>query len=166
MILPERLTNESFTEFGHVARAGKGIVRSIRDGAVELTRSAAAFAHDAQASDLALDFYDVRPAEGLLTITQAERHEHTSQMFVPMAVKNYLVVVWEGHPSAGARARAFVAGPEDVVIYSPGVWHHGIIALGERGLLASTMWRTRGGTDVEFLQLPGPVAVDLGSVAS
>lgn len=157
----QRLTSTNFASFGHVARTGEGSIKSIRADSVILTKSPAIFHHDDQAIDLALDFYDVQPEIGSVRIVQAERHVHSSQMFVPMAVAHYLVIVWSGHPAEGAPASAFLGGPEDVVIYDPGVWHHGIIAVGERGLLASTMWRTRGGTDVEFLQLPAALEFDL-----
>lgn len=164
MIRVQRLEPAGFAEFGHVARSGEGVTRSIRADTVLLSKSSTEFGHDEAAIDLALDFYDVQPEKDVVRIVQAERHAHSSQMFVPMAVESYLVVVWDGDPRAGGRPSAFLGGPRDVVIYHPGVWHHGIIAIGGRGLLASTMWRTRGGTDVEFVDLPAPLefAVERG----
>lgn len=161
MIHFERLNHNSFMEFGHVGRSGAGMTRTIRDGSVLLSKSPAEMTHDEQALDLALDFYDVRPADDPLRISVAERHEHSSQMFVPMSGQSYLVIAWDAHPAQGGKVRAFVAAPDDVVIYKPGVWHHGIISLERQGLFASTMWRTRGGTDVEFLELPQPFALSL-----
>lgn len=161
MIAFERLTQDSFMEFGHVGRSGAGITKSIRDGSVLLSKSPSVLSHDAQAFDLALDFYDVQPADNPMQISIAEHHEHSSQMFVPMSGQHYLVIVWHDHPAQGGQVRAFVGAPDDVVIYNPGVWHHGIIALDRQGLFASTMWRTRGGTDVEFLQIPQPFALPL-----
>lgn len=157
MIEVQRLEAAGFAPFGHVARSGEGTARSIRADTVLLTKSSTVFHHDEAAVDLALDFYDVQPEKDMIRIVQAERHEHSSQMFVPMAVENYLVVVWNGDPREGGAPCAFLGGPEDVVIYHPGIWHHGIIAIGSRGLLASTMWRTRGGRDVEFIDLPAPL---------
>lgn len=161
MIQFERLTEDSFSEFGYVGRSGAGITKAIRDGSVLLSKSPAALSHDETALDLALDFYDVQPAADPMQISIAERHEHSSQMFVPMSGQHYLVIVWDDHPAQGGKVRAFVGAPDDVVIYKPGVWHHGIISLDRQGLFASTMWRTRGGTDVEFLQIPEPFALPL-----
>lgn len=159
MIKVRRLDPAGFAPFGHVARSGEGTTKSIRADTVLLSKSSAVFRHDEAAVDLALDFYDVQPEKDIVRIVQAERHEHSSQMFVPMAVENYLVVVWDGDPRAGGTPAAFLGGPADVVIYHPGVWHHGIVAIGGRGLLASTMWRTRGGRDVEFIDLPAPLDI-------
>jgi ureidoglycolate lyase len=160
------LTAASFKAFGHVARSGEGAVKSIRADTVLLTKSPAVFEHDADAPDHALDFYDVQPAGETIRVVQAERHEHSAQMFIPMAVDRYLVIVWDADPRQGGEASAFLGGPEDIVIYQPGIWHHGIIAVGERGLFASTMWRTRGGRDVEFVDLPSPLVLSLESDAA
>lgn len=160
------LTASSFQPFGYVGRSGEGEVKSIRADTVLLTKTPVAYEHDTQALDLALDFYDVKPAGEQLSIVQAERHEHSAQMFVPMSVDRYLVIVWDGDPREGGKPSAFLGGPEDVVVYHPGIWHHGIIAVGERGLFASTMWRTRGGRDVEFIDLPAALELSLGSDAS
>ena len=156
-----RLTSEAFAEFGHIGRAGEGVTKSIRGGTALLTRSPAMFAHDALAVDLALDFYEVQAEAEVLRAAEAERHPHSAQMFVPMSVDRYLVVVWKEHPERSPSPSVFVAGPRDVVVYKPGVWHHGIIAVAGDALFASAMWRTRGGTDAEFLTLPAPLDIDL-----
>lgn len=158
----ERLTQLAFAPFGNVARSEQGTTKSIRDGSVLLTKSPASFSHSDEAVDLSLDFYDVQPEGKIIHLVQAERHEHSSQMFIPISVKRYLVVVWPDDPREGSEAEAFLGMPGDVVIYNPGIWHHGIIALDERGLFASTMWRTRGGRDVEFVALPTPVDIATG----
>lgn len=155
------LTAENFVAYGTVGRAGTDLVKIIRNGAVALTKSAAAFEHDMRALDHALEFYQVKAEGTTLEAVQAEQHPHSAQMFIPMNVERYLVVVWNDHPNSGCKPQAFVGGPEDVVIYKPGVWHHGIVALGRDGLFASTMWKTRGGTDVEFLSLSTPEIFDL-----
>uniref|UniRef100_UPI003342040E ureidoglycolate lyase n=1 Tax=Paracoccus sp. TaxID=267 RepID=UPI003342040E len=126
-----------------------------------LSKSPAELTHDEYALDMTLDFYDVQPANDPLQINIAERHEHSSQMFVPMSGQHYLVIVWDDHPAQDGKVRAFVGAPDDVVIYKPGIWHHGIISLNRPGVFASTMWRTRGGTDVEFLQVPQPFVLPL-----
>jgi len=159
--LLRRLTPGNFKSYGYVGQVGEGLVKTIRNGGAILTKSPVGFEHDEAAPDHALEFYQVKPEGTSLTAVQAERHPHSSQMFIPMSVEKYLVVVWPDHPETGCTPEAFVAGPQDVVIYKPGVWHHGIVALGREGVFASTMWKTRGGTDAEFLQLPSPQIIDL-----
>lgn len=160
----ERISSRNFSRFGHVGRPGDGLVKSIRDGGAVLTKTPARMRHDADGLDLALDFYQVRPESGRLEAVQAERHPHSSQIFIPMSVDRYLVVVWPDHPDA-SEPNVFVAGPEDAVIYDPGVWHHGIVALGREALFASAMWRTRGGVDAEFHTLARPLSLDLSGAA-
>lgn len=155
----ERISAHGFAPYGHLARPGEGLVKSIREGAAILTKAPGNMRHDDEGVDLALDFYQVRPEPGRIEVAQAERHPHSSQMFIPMSVDRYMVVVWPGQPDSGD-ARAFLAGPEDVVIYNPGVWHAAILTLGREGLFASAMWRTRGGTDAEFLRLARPIGFD------
>jgi len=156
-----RLTPASFADYGYVGRAGEGLVKTIRNGGAVLTKSPVGFEHDDEAVDHALEFYQVKAEGATLQAAQAERHPHSAQMFIPMSVESYLVVVWNDHPNGGGVPAAFVAGPEDVVVYKPGIWHHGIVALGRDGLFASTMWKTRGGTDVEFLPLEQKAVFDL-----
>jgi ureidoglycolate lyase len=156
-----RLTPESFAVYGYVGRAGDGVVKTIRNGGAVLTKSPVSFEHDVEAVDHALEFYQVKAEGTTLHAMQAERHPHSAQMFIPVSVESYLVVVWNNHPNGGGLPAAFVAGPEDVVVYKPGIWHHGIVALGRDGLFASTMWKTRGGTDVEFLPLEQKATFDL-----
>lgn len=164
MVSLRPLTHEEFAPFGHVASVGEGDTKSIRDGIARLTKSQAVFAHDTDATDFALDFYEVEGEGPTLRLTQAEVHTHSAQMFIPMSVSQYLVIVWEGHPH-NSRAHGFIGGPEDLVIYNPGVWHHGIIALGHRGTFASTMWRVPGGRDVEFLGLETALELQVGTTA-
>jgi ureidoglycolate lyase len=60
-----------------------------------------------------------------------EAHPASTQVFVPMRVARYLVVVARGGataPDLGTLA-AFVAHGAQGVSYRPGVWHHPMIAL-------------------------------------
>jgi ureidoglycolate lyase len=145
-----RLSTETFAHFGHVARAGEGLVKEIRGGAVRLSRSEALFRHTPEAVDFTIDFYEVRGESETLTVRMAENHPNSSQVFIPMQVARYLVVVWPDRPGAGVEPEAFIGTADDVVVYNPGVWHQGIVALDSDAVFASAMWRTRGGVDVEF----------------
>lgn len=156
----ERISARGFAPFGHLARPGEGLVKSVRNGGAVLTKSPAEMRHDEDGIDFALDFYQVRPEGDRLDVAMIERHPHSSQIFIPMAVDRYMVVVWPDQPG-DSQPRAFLCGPEDAVIYNAGVWHAGIVALGRDALFASAMWRTRGGVDAEFHQLAPAVSFDL-----
>lgn len=59
-----------------------------------------------------------------------EKHPHSTQLFVPMTARRYLVVVALGGDAPDlATARCFVARANQGVAYRPGVWHHPMIAL-------------------------------------
>ncbi|WP_164870800.1 ureidoglycolate lyase [Mesobaculum littorinae] len=158
MITATLLTPEVFAPYGHVGRAGQGVVAEVREGQVRTTRSEIPFPHDPEAVDPSLDLHEVAPAAAPLKLLHAQRHPYSTQLFVPMQVSRWLVVVWPEGPAAPPVA--FVAGPQDTVVYAPGVWHHGILALDTPALFAAFMWRTGRGDETESLPVLDPVTVD------
>ncbi|WP_238364689.1 ureidoglycolate lyase [Mesobacterium pallidum] len=153
------LTAEDFAPYGSVARPGAGAVKAIRDGQVRLSKSPAGFEHAAGAPRLALDFYEVAATAPRLSAQQVERHPLSTQMFSPMRATRWLVAVWPDGPDG--QVEAFVAGPEEVVTYDPGVWHHGVVALDSTATFTSLMFKTPDGQgDTEFAALPAPVLID------
>ncbi|MEW5423237.1 ureidoglycolate lyase [Amorphus sp. 3PC139-8] len=159
MIEAKALTPEAFAPFGQVLQNGVGTVKAIRDGSVTLTKTATRCVHDATADNFAIDFYEAAPEAGRLTMTQAEQHPHSAQLFVPLNANRYLVVVWESEPGDRSVPQAFLAGGRDLVVYNPGVWHHGIVALDRQTLFVSAMWKTPDGTDTVFRTLQRPFEV-------
>ena len=85
-----------------------------------------------------------------LVATQMERHEFSSQSFVPIEVGRWLVVIApharEGGPDM-RRARAF------------NVWHHPLTILDHPAAFAVYMWLEGGKGDEEFFTLPTPVTI-------
>lgn len=65
-----------------------------------------------------------------LALALLERHPFSTQVFLPMNARRYLVVVARGDqaPDPGTLA-AFVARGDQGISYRPGVWHHPIVAL-------------------------------------
>ena len=65
-----------------------------------------------------------------IEIERLERHPASTQIFVPMGARRYLVVVALGDAAPDpATLRAFVATGTQGITYRPGVWHHPMIAL-------------------------------------
>jgi ureidoglycolate lyase len=159
-VIARPLTPEGFAPYGHVARPGLGYVKMIRGGSVRLSKSATAFAHASEAPEAALDFYEVQPETGPLCARVIERHPFSAQLFCPMGAARWLVVIWPEGPEGAPLA--FVAGPEDVVTYAPGLWHHGIVALDRPTCFSSLMWKAGAG-DTEFLDLAAPVMIEWGA---
>mgnify|MGYP003884484835 CR=1 FL=1 len=158
MIQTRPLTPDTFAPFGHVARPGLGAVKTIRDGAVRLSKSETRFRTLPEAAEPALDFYEVAPDALPLRASRIERHPWSAQLFCPMEGARWLVAVWPDGPEGAPLA--FVAGPQDVVTYAPGLWHHGIVALDQPACFASLMWKSAEGIgDTEFHDLAAPVDI-------
>lgn len=63
-------------------------------------------------------------------IAMLEKHPGSTQVFVPMNARRYVVIVALGGDSPDlSTLRAFVAHGRQAVTYRPGVWHHPMIAL-------------------------------------
>jgi ureidoglycolate lyase len=98
----------------------------------------------------------VRPAMLPLRVERVERHPHAAQAFVPLDTGPYLVTVMPSRPDGSpdhAAARAFVVPPTLGVVYRPGVWHSGIVALDRQATFVVLMWRGAADDDV-FADVP------------
>ncbi len=134
------LDAESYARFGDVISA-RGSHRPANQG------TARKFEHLAELTDLRAG--QARPHVSLFRcapyatfpfeVTLLEKHPRSTQLFIPMNARKYLVVVALGHVQAGAESgrvdcpdlstlSAFVVGSEGIT-YRPGTWHHPLIAL-------------------------------------
>jgi ureidoglycolate lyase len=95
--------------------------------------------------------------------TMMERHEYSSQSFIPQEGGRWLAIV-APHAAGGgpdmARARAFLCGPNQGVTYGADVWHHPFTVLDREARFVIVMWRTGGPGDEEFVEVP-PFSVEL-----
>jgi ureidoglycolate lyase len=91
-----------------------------------------------------------------------ERHPCSTQLFVPLTCRRFLVVVCpedaRGEPDL-AHPRAFVCGPGQGINYRAGVWHHPIIALEEPAELLMLAWEDGTARDCEERPLSTPFLV-------
>lgn len=99
-----------------------------------------------------------------LTATQMERHEFSSQSFVPIEAGRWLVMVapkaGDGKPDM-SRAETSLPGPGQGVTYRAGLWHHPMTIFDRPATFAVYMWLTGGAGDEEFFTLPEPITIDL-----
>ena len=96
-----------------------------------------------------------------LVATELERHEFSSQTFVPLDVSRWLIVVAPHAPGGGPDLngiKAFVATSDQGVTYRPNTWHHGLTVLDKPARMATIMWRTGGHGDEEFVPVD-PVTI-------
>lgn len=83
-----------------------------------------------------------------LPIALLERHPASTQLFVPMNARRYLVVVAQGgeQPDLTTLA-AFVAHGAQGISYRPGIWHHPMIALDAEADFTCLVWEDGSADD-------------------
>jgi len=86
------------------------------------------------------------------SIDMLERHPYSSQIFIPLNVSRYIVVVAPEGPDI-TRAQAFLAPGNVGIVYRQGVWHAGARVLDRAGSFAVMMWRNDSADDEEFISL-------------
>ncbi|MBI2393304.1 MAG: ureidoglycolate lyase [Deltaproteobacteria bacterium] len=87
-----------------------------------------------------------------------EKHPASTQVFVPMNARRYLVVVSLGDEAPDlSTMRAFVASGTQAITYRPGVWHHPMIALDAETDFVSLVFED--GTELDCVEAP----LDAGS---
>lgn len=155
-IVAQPLTAEAFAPFGDVLAAPMEPGRVYFDKGLKNGRAGAR---------PSLAVTHARPLAALpLRATVLERHEFSSQSFMPLDVSRWLIVVApygaDGGPDP-SRAIAFVAGPGQGVTYHMGTWHHGFTALDRPACFAIFMWRDGTSSDEEFRQLAAPFTVQV-----
>lgn len=109
-------------------------------------------------ANASLSMTHAMPLQSLpMRTTMLERHEFSSQSFLPLSVARWLVIV--APPAAGGgpdtlRARAFLAGPQQGITFRVGTWHHGLTVLDRPADFAIFMWRDGSKGDEEFVTVP------------
>lgn len=155
-IVAEPLTAEAFAPFGDVLTPPAAPGRDYFDAGLGNARPGAR---------PSVSVSRIAPLDRLpLRATMLERHEHSSQSFVPLEVGRWLVIVAPPAPGGGpdaARARAFIAGPGQGITYRLGTWHHGMTVLDREATFAVFMWRDGTPGDEEFVPLATPLDIVL-----
>ena len=153
-IVAEPLTAEAFKPFGAVLEGPP------TPGRVYVSET---LANGRAHAPVCLSVATVEPKKDLpLRVTVLERHEHSSQTFVPLSVSRYLVLATLDAPGGGpdlTRLRAFVARSGQGVTYAMGTWHHPVTVLDAPASFAVLMWRDGTSGDEEFVPVTTPLTV-------
>lgn len=154
MIKAQPLDSASFAPFGTVLRAPGDAGRDyFDDGLVNLRTEAKPSLSVARV---------VEPVVLPFAVKLMERHAFSSQSFVPMQAARWLVVVAPHAADGGPdikRMQAFIAGPDEGIIFGADIWHHPLTVLDGPGSFAIGMWRAGDDGDEEFFDLPEPVII-------
>lgn len=144
----ELLTVEAFTPYGDVLTLPTSAGRTYYNDALGNLRKEAK-------PSLSLSLREPSPALPLRA-TMLERHEYSSQTFIPIDVDQYLVVVAPHLPDGGPdimQARAFLASGDQGVTYRADTWHHGMTVFGRPASFVVFMWAAGGEGDEEFVEV-------------
>lgn len=99
-----------------------------------------------------------------LIVDTLEQHPYSAQVFLPIDVARYMIVVAPsdemGNPDL-AQSRAFLAPGNVGVVYRPGVWHAGAAVLDRPGSFGVLMWRNDTADDEVFRDLSASLQVEL-----
>ena len=147
-LIPQPLTRQAFAPFGDVIDVPQEAGRTYYEDALGNLRPQAR-------PSLSMSFRAPTPDRPLKSELM-ERHEFSSQTFVPVDVARWLIGVAPHAAKGGpdmAGARAFVANGQQGVTYKPNTWHHGLTTLDQPGRFAVFMWRA-GTADEEFVPVP------------
>ncbi|MFZ5779730.1 MAG: ureidoglycolate lyase [Pseudomonadota bacterium] len=140
------LTREAFAPFGDVIDVPTEPGRTYYEEALGNLRPGAR-------PSLSLSL-KAETSERPLTAELLERHEFSSQTFLPLDAARWLIVVAPHAATGGpdvAGVKAFIAGGRQGVTYRPNTWHHGLTVLDRPGRFAVFMWRDGGKGDEEFV---------------
>jgi ureidoglycolate lyase len=161
----EPLTGVAFEIFGDVIEAPRGGGRTVNDGTAVRHDDIAALELTADGGRPVLGLFRVRPQHLPFECRTLERHPLSSQAFVPVGERRFLVVVapaGDGKPDAAA-TRAFVTDGRQGVNYRRGVWHHPVLALdGETDFVM--MGRADDGRDCDVAPFTGGAGVRIARI--
>lgn len=147
----EPLTADAFAPFGDVIEVSGEFGRHYFSDALGNARPAV---------PPSLSVTTKAPSALPLTLTAMERHEYSSQTFVPMDVSRWLVVVAphgrDGGPDIDGM-RGFLARGDQGVTFGVDVWHAPNAVLDRPSRMAIFMWAAGDDGDEEFRDLPEPV---------
>ncbi len=150
------LTAEAFAPYGHVIELPKS-------GRVDLVAELVNARKGRADARLALTA--IEPIALPYEFSAMESHQHSSQAFVPVEVSRYLLVVATSAPDGKpdlARAKSFVAGPQQSVIYAPGIWHQPMRVLDRVARFAIFTFIDGTAADETWATLPHAVVLEGG----
>lgn len=123
------LTAEAFAPFGDVIET-RGAPRKINNGHALRFHDLAQLDLEQQGGRAIVSIFRSTPPTFPFAIRTMEHHPLSSQAFMPISGRPYLVVVAPAGRFDAARIEAFVARANQGVNFRAGVWHHFNLAFG------------------------------------
>ena len=134
-IVARPLTQPNYARYGNVLSSARGDVAAVAAnlGTAQKRNRLAPLINRRPGAEANLSVLHCSPvAERPVPLRLLEKHPHSTQLFVPMNARRYLVVVAEGSDAPDLTTlAAFIAEGPQAITYHPGIWHHPMIALDE-----------------------------------
>jgi ureidoglycolate lyase len=128
----EALNAESFAEFGEVIEIGANPAEMINSGHTEKFSRLATIDAAEQDGQPAVHIYRSQPLLLPLLLTVMEKHPLSSQAFMPLHSRPFLVIVARpGDQLESHAVRAFRSNGKQGINLRRGIWHHYQVSLGE-----------------------------------
>ncbi|MEO8798382.1 MAG: ureidoglycolate lyase [Polyangiaceae bacterium] len=132
-ITARELTQASYARYGDVLSADRDDVAAVPAnlGTAQKRNRLTALVNARAEAKANVSVFRCSPVnERPIPLHLLEKHPHSTQIFVPMNARRYLVVVAEGGDAPDlSTLAAFVASGNQAIAYRPGIWHHPMIAL-------------------------------------
>ena len=126
----EPLTAAAFASFGTVVEAPHTGGRAANEGTALRFDDIAPLVLTAAGGRPLLSWMRVTPVELPFSCRRLERHPRSSQLFMPVGSRRFLVVVSIGDKTPEmTKLRAFQTNGSQGVNFGPGTWHHAALAL-------------------------------------
>lgn len=140
----EALTASAFAPFGAVLEAPSAGKNDLANLLVNLRAEARPH----------VVLLGIEPATSPFTVVEMERHRYSAQLFLPLDVARYLVIVAlpAGPEQPDVTAfRAFIAPGHVGILYRAGTWHHPMRCLDRPGRFASLTFLAGTADDETFV---------------
>jgi ureidoglycolate lyase len=147
-LTPRPLITDAFLPFGEVLEAPPEPGQSFFNSGLANLRSSAS---------PNLRIVNRLPTALPLQANLLERHEFSSQTFLPLELGRVLIVVAPHAADGGPdvkRAEAFLASARQGFTYRPNTWHHGLTVLDRPARMAVFMWCDGTAADEQFVSVP------------
>lgn len=127
-----QLTAQDFSSFGQVIDPNRVEPETINEGTSKRYSDLAVLDLNVDAVKPKISVYVSSARRFPLPIEKLERHVQSSQVFIPLGMQRFaLVVALGGDNPDPASVTAFVTSPGQSICLHRGTWHHSLIALGD-----------------------------------
>lgn len=131
-IICRELTQESFSPFGQLIDRNTVTPETINEGTSKRYSDLAALDLNVDAVRPKISIYVASARPFPLRIAKLERHRESSQVFIPLGMHRFALVVAVGGEAPDTDSMtAFVTSPGQGICLHRGTWHHSLIALGD-----------------------------------